>query len=1202
MRHAFCVVAALCNVMLLGPPGMTAPQSTVPQATEYQPDVLQFAEGARHVDAGNDSYTQLTLESGQGRAGRAVFKALPPGRYAVTFRVSAGSPFAASKERIAFLVQSDGAPDTWRHLTGADMRADGAATSVTVHRYLREPGTIRTAVRWDHNQDGGLEVLRVHDIELKRVDRGVAIGTFQSRKLIYAPAATGQIDTTLHNVTDEAINARMRLTLTGGVNRTISALNRTVALKPNESRQLTIEFECPRRRFGYEARLTLTRDGETLDQQRDYFNVHDNIWPVGLGSPNVSAVMSHSGRANEGDIKRGVRKMRATYSNWWEKMFWAPDDWGDLTPQRDEWMSGQSARHESAAMIKQFIERVKPMGIRSITYGKHVATGPHGWELVRRHPEWFHRNRLGQPSGQFHTWDLAHWHDIDRHMGRDSRDQYHSSTWAVGPDFRQKRVLDYGIDELIASAKRFGWDGVRFDGHWSAGNDALSTANMRRMKEALWQFDDDFAFGFNYSYTFGHHGVTSAKGRRKYPHELREAMAGGGMFMQEAIRGFAYAPGQRYNTWRQYATRELASAQQVRRRNGSYYFIYGLGKVKPIDQLYKFVLGTAAGAHPTYGAHAQAPGAENWGRFLTRASGFVWDTDLRPIEAEKNVTVKGADRLWWRPWLRERIVSERRRHVIVHLINPPRHESLDTTSSQLPSPARDVTVRVRVPEGQTVRAAALLDPARGPVAHPLNARQDGAWHEMNVPAVRHWAMVVLSLTGDFAPPEQAPRFTEPADAQRVAAGRKAEIGGTVFDPTYDKPASGTQAAQRWQYETDQSYNSVPALDTKDPKANNGRAQIRPAGKKHVYIGRTWMGPLPPGRYVAKLRIRLDDDADQPRPQHVGMRVLIRHEGQVLRDDNVTLGTAHHDVADRHTLSADGEYHEYPIGFEIDRSAHINLIGGARTARPSGDHRLLMDRIVLEQKQRFTDAGLQATRPLPVPEGVSVGGEEGLDVLLVKGWTWQAYRLDTLRRTFGTAARIDERWVKNGRVSAFPASHEAMFDYDVVILANVDATGFGYERRKIVRDFVHAGGGLVLLGGMHTLGQGRFEHTFLAQLMPVVIDGPGEVRRAERPLRLRPRDHDLFDGLDVSWTDRPVLYWRHHVTPRETATVLMHAGKHPIMVTQTIGSGRVLAFTGTALGTGNDARETRPFWVWKDWPTVLARLVRGARATENLKGE
>jgi len=97
--------------------------------------------------------------------------------------------------------------------------------------------------------------------------------------------------------------------------------------------------------------------------------------------------------------------------------------------------------------------------------------GTTGWELLRRRPEWFYASPQGIPaSWGVDAWDLAHWNDF-RHTDV-ATVPFAYDTLCVFPDLRQPAALEWGIKELIASVKDFGWDGVRFDGHWTAGNDA----------------------------------------------------------------------------------------------------------------------------------------------------------------------------------------------------------------------------------------------------------------------------------------------------------------------------------------------------------------------------------------------------------------------------------------------------------------------------------------------------------------------------------------------------------------------------------------------------------------------------------------------------------------------------------------------------------------------------------------------------------
>lgn len=1022
-------------------------------------------------------------------------------------------------------------------------------------------------------------------------------------KLLYRRGEAGTVAVTVRNASDQPMAGKLVLTLVRDLNTARPAGESDVTVPAGQELTVEMPFVCGREEYGHEARVELRQGEKLLDVKSDVFNVCDSLWPVAMGGPTV--MTGHSGLIDPKGIPSGVLQLRAGYVNWWEKIFWAPDDWGDMTPESAEWISGQSARWEKAANIKAMVAACKPHGIKSITYGKHTAMNNEGWDLVRRHPEWFYLDEKGHPCGSFHTYDLFHWNDFAFHQTNgkfDHKTFMNTGGWWVSPDFRKTEPLEHGIRELIASAKQFGWDGVRFDGHWTAGNDELSTANMRRLKEAVWAYDPNFLFGFNYSWSYGHQTSHLNKlGMVSFNHEFRESMAGGGMYMQEAIgQRYGFSESGSYTSWRDYALKELAAANGLRETGGSYHFIYGA------CPYYKFALGTAAGAHPAYGNLGSVPGCANWGRFLTRWSGLVWDLNLRPLAAEGRVDVAAAGPLWWQEWLKERIADEQTRQVIVHLINPPVDDRIAAQGQPMPQPLRDVTVRLNVPAGQTLTQVMLVDPRRDtPV--PLTLRREGDWVVLTVPEVDGWSMVVAEFSGRFTLPAPRPRFTEPPDPAKVAAGRGSESGPAPRDPPRpdasgvkpDKTFFEIQSQHKGQpdltalkpnqllFETDGGFNSVPAKGIADPVAMNGLAQVRDTGVKSAYIGRSWIGPLTPGKWRARLRIKLEDTAAVPRRQSVTFHVFCNHK---TFDFNIQFATADAKLPKEQTLVADNAYHYYDIPFELKTTVvgHPCIIGTASTP-DDGDQRLLLDHMILEQDAAYTDVQFQAANPKPVPAGLKVGGEPGLDVLVVKGWTWETYGIDKVLPPTGGTARVTELWSGTGDADKFPQSHEELFKQDVVFLVNIGAMGMGYDGRKVLKDFVEAGGGLVVLGGLYTLGQGDIKDTLLEPLLPVELSRR-DVHRTEPPLALTAVTGDVIAGAVPSahWKLAPLLYWRHAVKPKAGAALHVLAGDEPVLSSWKVGKGTVVVFTGTALGEWQAGE--LPFWKWEGWPMLLNRMI------------
>ena len=1148
---------------------------------------------------------------------------LEAGRYLVRLPLAA-TPFGTKKASVTCSLSTPGAPVRQRELVGSDFPADGAPLPITWDISLPAASDVRLSVDWANNtilpapktaivkeavpgdpmdKTEGQETpaqppirwelsnLYVFDITATRLDGGLALTSVQASKVLYQRGEHGGVSITVRNYTTTDQTAGLSLALIQELGREVNdpLTPFPVTVPAGAEIHVTLPFTCGQRQFGCEVRIVLLHGEKgketTLDTRSDYFNVDDNMWEVGIGAAGSSAG-SMSGYANDSSLAYDARVFRENYFNWWEKMFWPPDDWGDMVPTQAEWISGQSARYESAKNIKAFIALVKPQGIKSISYAKNTAGGPEGWELARKHLEWYYTDDGGHINGSFNTWDLANWHDIKLHTDKEGRKKYASDWWGLMPDLRQQVVLDWGINQILESAKQYGWDGVRFDGHFTAGNDELSTANQRRLKDALWAYDPHFLFGFNMSWSYGYQTSFSAEGMLSgYDHELRELMAGGGQYMQEAINHWAYASGgnQVYTSWHDYATKEVAGTNGVRKLGGSYHFIYAISSLTPVARLYKFALGTAAGIHPVYGDSKSAPGCDNWGRFLTRWSAFVWDTHLQPVAPAGAVDVQSARPLWWQDWVKERVADATTRQLIVHLINPPADDAINH-EALLPAPLANITVRVKVPAGQTFTRAILLDPRAGVDALPLTAHLRNGWAEITVPRVEYWAIVAAEFNGKFSLPADGPRYSEPPDPAKVAAGR-----GLGKAPTYDpaKPAEtlGQKANTEWQYVTDSGYSSVPARAIADPGATSGRAQVRDAGETSVYIGRSWLGPFAPGKYLAKLHVKLDDKATPPHKQSMRF-TLYEYPEDIYKPKNFQFGTAEYHYAPEQTLVVDGKYHDYTFVFEIPIGMVISIIGGAYVPEKD-ESRLLIDRIVVQQTEAYTDEKLAVMQPLEPPAGLQPAKDGS--ILVAKGWTWDAYQLDKVLPALAGADHVTSLWSNSGDIIGFPQKHEDLYKYNVVVLADVGAFAMNYAGRKVLHDFVRDGGGLIILGGPYTLGQGNFPGTFLEDLLPVTLSGGKELLRADKPLLFGPGRSPLSAA---DWQQHPAVYWMHKVTPKPGAAVQLTAGDQPLVVTNNYGKGFVAVFTCAALGEAHD--NTIPCWEWSGWPKLLDGFVRWAK--------
>lgn len=165
-------------------------------------------------------------------------------------------------------------------------------------------------------------------------------------------------------------------------------------------------------------------------------------------------------------------------------------------------------------------------------------------------------------------------------------------------------------------------------------------------------------------------------------------------------------------------------------------------------------------------------------------------------------------------------------------------------------------------------------------------------------------------------------------------------------------------------------------------------------------------------------------------------------------------------------------------------------------------------------------------------------------------------------------------------AAFPQTLEALQDYDAVVLSDIGANTLLLHpdtwirskptpnRLKLLRDYVHAGGALLMFGGYYSFqginGGARYHRTPVEDVLPVSClpyDDRVEVPESFLPVVTGPADHPVLSGLGRDW---PMLLGFNEVTVKEGAEVLATVssdyGALPLLVTGSYGKGRSVAWT------------------------------------------
>jgi uncharacterized membrane protein len=192
---------------------------------------------------------------------------------------------------------------------------------------------------------------------------------------------------------------------------------------------------------------------------------------------------------------------------------------------------------------------------------------------------------------------------------------------------------------------------------------------------------------------------------------------------------------------------------------------------------------------------------------------------------------------------------------------------------------------------------------------------------------------------------------------------------------------------------------------------------------------------------------------------------------------------------------------------------------------------------------------------------------------------------------------------------FPGTAEELSAYDCVILSDIgantlllhpetfSASKITPNRLAAIRDYVKAGGGLIMVGGYMSFqgidGKARYAGTAIEEALPVTMRTVDD--RVETPEGVIPsvtaKGHPVVQGLEQTW---PALLGYNEVTPKPDVDTLVTVGNHPLIVVHEFEKGRAAAFTS----------DCGPHWAppafvdWKGYAPLwqqLAGWVAGSEA-------
>lgn len=192
--------------------------------------------------------------------------------------------------------------------------------------------------------------------------------------------------------------------------------------------------------------------------------------------------------------------------------------------------------------------------------------------------------------------------------------------------------------------------------------------------------------------------------------------------------------------------------------------------------------------------------------------------------------------------------------------------------------------------------------------------------------------------------------------------------------------------------------------------------------------------------------------------------------------------------------------------------------------------------------------------------------------------------DSAMQVVGLMRSADRKFLRLGvqdsleLLGGFPTTREELFQYRALILGSVEAAFFTTEQLRMLADFVSVrGGGLLVLGGRASLGEGGFAGTPLADVLPLTMTR-GEVN-AEGPATavqvLPTRAGEVHPALQLReslatsrtrWDSLPALTMVNRLGTLRAGATLLLAGRTedgrsdvPVLAWQRYGRGMSAVF-------------------------------------------
>ena len=214
------------------------------------------------------------------------------------------------------------------------------------------------------------------------------------------------------------------------------------------------------------------------------------------------------------------------------------------------------------------------------------------------------------------------------------------------------------------------------------------------------------------------------------------------------------------------------------------------------------------------------------------------------------------------------------------------------------------------------------------------------------------------------------------------------------------------------------------------------------------------------------------------------------------------------------------------------------------------------------------------------------------VLYLRGLWHEYFRVDEAIKAALPTATVTDGWLDSSPVglalSYFPGDYPSLLGYDLIVLGNVPAAPLDLVGQEMLKDYLGAGGNVLLLGGDQAYGQAGFGNKGLLDALPLDMGGSYNWRKLTGAHALKVAA-DLPVTHGVAFGPRDSVYYSHLCTPKAGATVAVTAGDKPMLVLGTTPKGgRIACVLATPFGEA--APGETAFWDAPAWNTMMGNTV------------